>query len=435
MLLWYHGTTVPLLERGVFTVIESDNILVRQSEIADGIRDLMDRSERTAVEASALTALRTEQKELGPKFRAAKETEGVEAAVIAPADAEERERIELRGKASLSNFLSAAVAGRTPEVEAEYASAMKVGPGQIPTDLFESDRPVESRADSVTPAPATGTGVVVAPVQPFVFSQSIAPRLGIEMPSVPSGSYSEMTISTSQSAAAVTKGSARESTSGALTAVTAKARRISARLSVTLEDIATIGQANFESALRQNTMAALSDAYDTQCINGSGTAPNVDGLVHQLTAPTTPTAIAKFDDLVSAFANSIDGLWSSMMSEVALVVNVDAYRLAAKLFRDATNDRGSISFSDYASLHTAGFWTNSRMPATDSTIARGIVYRKGRMGLRTAVHPTWGVLSVDDIYSDAASGITHFTIHMLVGDSVLLVQPAAYSLVEFKVAA
>ena len=87
-----------------------------------------------------------------------------------------------------------------------------------------------------------------------------------------------------------------------------------------------------------------------------------------------------------------------------------SYRLAAKIFRDATNDRGSISFADYAREHTAGFWTNSRMPGTDSTVARGIVYRKGRAGLRTAVHPTWGTMSVDDIYSDAGSGVSHFTV-------------------------
>ena len=47
--------------------------------------------------------------------------------------------------------------------------------------------------------PATGAGATLAPIQPFVFSQSIAPMLGIEMPSVGSGSYSEMTISTALS--------------------------------------------------------------------------------------------------------------------------------------------------------------------------------------------------------------------------------------------
>ena len=55
------------------------------------------------------------------------------------------------------------------------------------------------------------------------------------------------------------------------------------------------------------------------------------------------------------------------------------------------------------------------------------------MGLRTACLPTWGSLAVDDIYSDAASGQRHFTLNVLVGSKVLVVQPDAYALVEWKV--
>ena len=81
-----------------------------------------------------------------------------------------------------------------------------------------------------------------------------------------------------------------------------------------------------------------------------------------------------------------------------------------------------------------GWWTNKRMPATASNIARGIVYRKGRMGLKTASHPVWANVAIDDIFSDSGSGTRHFSLHVLCGSKVLLVQPAAYNLVEFKVA-
>ena len=125
-----------------------------------------------------------------------------------------------------------------------------------------------------------------------------------------------------------------------------------------------------------------------------------------------------------------------------MVVNVDAYQLAAKSYRDRVIDsgnRGGVSLgdktaADYLRAYAGGFWTNKRMPATSSTIARGIVHRKGRMGLRTACLPTWGSIAVDDIYSDAQSGQRHFTLNVLVGSKVLLVQPDAYGLVEFKVA-
>ena len=236
---------------------------------------------------------------------------------------------------------------------------------------------------AATPAPSTGQGATLTPIQPFIFAPSIAPRLGIDMPSAPSGSYSEMTISTALPAARKAKGGDADDTAGALTPVTANPRRISARMSVTLEDVARIGQANFEAALRSNVSMALSDEYDDQCINGNSTSPNIIGLVKQLDDPTNPTAVAGFDAFVAALAGAIDGLWASTMRDIAIVGNVAAYKLSAKTFRDRVIDTGQrggvslgdVSFADYAQTHTGGWWTNKRMPATASTIARGIVYR------------------------------------------------------------
>ena len=415
-------------------------IQIRQSEVREKINELLTLETRTAEQDTEVRELTAEMTKSEADLRAALAAESVEdrerriAVEAAGVDPETRERLELRGRAHLGAFLGAALRGVLPSgAEAEYGAACGAPAGEIPLDLFEVDRPApETRA--VTPAPATGTGVTVAPVQPFVFAPSIAPQLGIDMPSVGSGGYSEMTISTALTPMPEAKGDAADGTAGALTAVTTTPRRISARLSLSLEDVAAIGTATFESALRGHTSLALSNAYDNQAINGNGTAPNVNGLINQLTDPTNPTAVADFDAFVAAFADSIDGLWASRMREVAMISNVDAYRLASKTFRDiASADLGSISFADYAEKMTGGFWTNSRMPATASTIARAIVYRKGRMGLRTACHPTWGTIAIDDIYTDSAKGERHFTIHTLVGDRVILVQSAAYALREFKV--
>lgn len=249
------------------------------------------------------------------------------AAAGASVDPETRERIELRNRATFGGFLLAALQGRVASgVEAEYAAALGARDGQIPMDLWESGRPApETRA--ATPAPATGQGATLAPVQPFVFAPSIAPRLGIDMPSVPTGGYSEMTITTALPAAPKAKGGDADDTAGVLTPITANPRRISARMSVTLEDVAQIGQSNFEAALRSNVSMALSDEYDDQAINGDGNSPNVNGLINQLTDPTTPTVIAAFAAFLAQAVTGIDGLWASMLSEVAIVTNVDAYKL------------------------------------------------------------------------------------------------------------
>ena len=260
----------------------------------------------------------------------------------------------------------------------------------MPIDLWEANRPAETRqreGRAATPAPATGTGVTVAPVQPFIFAPSIAPRLGIDMPSVGSGGYSEMTITTALPAAPKNKGADADDTAGALTPITANPRRISARMSVTLEDIAQIGQANFEAALRANVSMALSDEYDNQAINGDGQAPNVEGLIAQLTDPANPSDKATFALFLAAAADQIDGLWASEMGDVGIVTNPDAYRLSAQVFRANSSD---LSFSDYARQAMGAWWTNKRMPATTGMIARGIVYRMGPDGAADRLPPDLG---------------------------------------------
>ena len=424
------------------TMTKAQTITIRLSECRQKINDRLGVEDRSADQQAELETLTREIQKLEPELRAAIAAEpDPEARVTDTLDPETREKRELRGKATLGGFLLAALQGRVPAgAEAEYGAAFDCPAGAVPMDLWESDRPAPVEERAATPAPSTGTGTTVAPVQPFVFAPSIAPRLGIDMPSVGSGAFTEMTVTTALPAAPKAKGDNADDTAGALTAVTANARRVSARMTVTLEDVATIGQAGFEAALRQNVSMALSAELDNQIINGNGTSPNIEGLIDQLTDPTNPTAVMTFDAWVEAFADEIDGLWASMMSDVRMVVNVDAFKLAAKTFRGAaTAGAPNQTAADYLRASTGGFWTNKRMPATpasgaNSNIARGIVHRAGRTGLRTACSPVWAHVAIDDIYTSSRSGQRHFSIHALIGDKVLLVQPDAYNLAEFKVA-
>ncbi|MDE0387831.1 MAG: hypothetical protein OXI75_03935 [Rhodospirillales bacterium] len=411
----------------------------KMAELARG-----DWTDETRAEYDQLEATIPDVEREAREAARAVEIEDRESRVSDPSDnglkPEERERLELRGRARFGKYIAAALQGRKVDgAEAEFSAAHKVPAGSIPLDLFESDRPEvrngERRDDAATTIPTSGLGATLAPIQPFIFSESIAPRLGIAMPSVGSGSYSEATITTSLTAGAKAKGAAQDSTAAVITPTTANPRRISSRLTTQIEDVAQIGVGNYEAALRMNAVAKLSDEYDRQCISGDGSAPNVNGLINQLTDPTNPTDVANFDAFVASFVDQVDGLWAMTGKDVAIVTNPDAWKLSAKTFRDiATADLGSVAFSDYAMEHFGGWWCNSRMPASASDIARGIVYRKARTGLRTASHPTWGSMSVSDVYSDAASGQTHFTLHVLVGDKLLLVQSAAYGLVEYKTA-
>ena len=268
------------------------------------------------------------------------------------------------------------------------------------------------------------------------------------MPRVPSGTYGNVTLTSEAAVDPEGKGDAIAGTAATFQVTTATPKRISARLELAIEDIAAVGLSNYESALRENLSLSLSAELDNQGLNGNGTAPNLNGILNRLTDPTAPTTTADFDTFVAAFADGIDGLWATQMSDVAIVAGVETYRLSAKTFRDRvidTGQRGGVSlgdtsFADYAAAHCGGWWTNSRMPDPASNDQHAILYRKGRSmmgaegGIRTAVCPVWAdSIGIDDIYSGSAKGERYVTFHVLLGD-VILVQPDAYSQLTFQVA-
>ncbi len=427
----------------------SQRLELRASEIRQRLNEISgldDLSDDVRAESDRLT---TEYADCETKRRAALVAEDAERVETHETpDGEDRERIALRGRATLGAYIASRLTGAAlPSECAEYGASCGAPAGEVPIDLFEAGRPAtEDHADAVSEAPST-VGVNVGPIHPAVFAASIAPRLGITMPQVTSGTYSELRITTSTTAGTRAKGDARDSTAAVLGAVSTKPRSISARLSLRAEDILEIGTAAFEPALRANLSMALSNAYDDQCLNGDGSGSHVDGLIHQLTRPTNPTAVADFDAMLATVAGQVDGLWARSLADVVSVVPADVYRLSATAFRDRvidTGQRGGVSLgdtaaADYLTGHTGGWWTASRLPVapttgTNAKVSTGICYRRGQ-SLTTAVHPTFSSISITDPYTDSASATHHFTAHLFVGAAVMITQPDAYALGLFKVAA
>ncbi len=346
-------------------------------------------------------------------------------------DPETRERLELRSKASLLSYMQAALSGRQVN-GAELELSQAAGVNGIPLELWDlPEARTEQRADLPTGAPGT-VGVNLDVIRPAVFANSIAPRLGIEMPRVESGTYASATITTSLTAASKAKGAAADSTAAAFTVSSVTPKRISARLGIRIEDVAAVGQQNFESILRENLALVLSDALDNQAINGDGSGTDLVGIFQGLTDPNDPADVSDFDAFAAVHAGGVDGLWANSIKEVSVVVGPDTYQLGSRTFQTAQSYKGELSAAAYAMQHTGGFWTNERMPAAAGDIQQGILYRAGR-SMRTAVCPHWNEISIDDIYSGSAQGERFFTMHVLLGD-VILVQPKAYSQVAFKVA-
>ena len=353
---------------------------------------------------------------------------------------EDLDRAELRKACSIGGFLAGIGRGRLAGPEAELQQEMGLESNMIPLELWEPERrqaEPEKRTVSTLGA-SQQQGVNLDTLRPAVFAPSVVDRLSVDMPRVESGVFATGTLTTLSTADAVAKGADVPETGSSFTVSTTQAHRIGGSINIAAEDVANAGAGSFEPVLREHVPLMLSDELDDQMLNGAGADNDLEGFFHQLTFATDAiSAVAGFDDYVAAFADAIEGLWATEMSQVAILAGVDSYRLSAKTFRDvAATDLGSISFADYAKAHTAGWATNKRMPAVASNVQNGIICRKGRSMMpnptRLAVCPHWGYLSVDDIYSQALKGQRRYVVSVLVGD-VIIVQPAAFGPVRFKV--
>ena len=168
-----------------------------------------------------------------------------------------RERLALREKAKVGNFLVAALRGRQLSgPEAELAEAAGCA-GNIPLELWDvPEVRGESERRDITPAPAT-VGVNLDTLRPAVFAPSVVDKLMLDMPMVESGTYASGTISTVATADAVAKSAAVPEAAGAFTVQTTTPHRIGAAMNLAVEDIAAVGASNFESILRQHISLVL----------------------------------------------------------------------------------------------------------------------------------------------------------------------------------
>ena len=390
---------------------EAQRLQIRSSEIREKLNTLAGTDELTDEQRQEIDTLTTEYRDVEVRMRAA---------IVAEGGPETRETETVDSESTASG--SSCATGRrsagsfSPGCRGDYrpgsytSMRLPAGRATVRSRSICSSRIAPSRCGRIRPRPQPSHGrrSTCSRIAPYVLDRSIAGRLGIAMPSVGSGSHVETTITVPLTAGPMAKGAARESTAATLTPITATARRISARLSIAAEDVAQIGVGNFESSLRENLSMALADSYDAQCISGNGTAPNVTGLIKQLTAPDAPSDVVTFDTFVSTVAGFVDGKWAMTTGDVVSIVNPETYRLSAATFQTvATGGKGEQAASSYLQRESGGWSTAARMPATPTTgarakVASALVYLRGRPGLRTAVHPTWGSLQITDIYTDSA---------------------------------
>ena len=160
----------------------AQKIELRRSEVRERLNEI------SGLEGDAFTdevrgeadILQSEYRDLEVRHRAAVVAGDVaaEAGTTTPAGSatEDRERLELRQRASVGRFLLAALRGRSPDgAEAELQA--EAGVEGIPLELWDTAteaRAAETRADAPTGAPGT-VGVNLDRIRPAVFAHAVLP--------------------------------------------------------------------------------------------------------------------------------------------------------------------------------------------------------------------------------------------------------------------
>lgn len=409
-------------------------IEIRQSEI----REAMNGPEEPANAAE----LRAESAKLEIEYRGilAAEGESEERAEDTPEtalpedvadelDAEVRERQRLEGRVELRRYLAAAM--RDAELdgaEAELNAAVELrgtGGVAVPWAALALPEPDEQRQDAHTPAPAN-VARTLAPVIPRVFATGIARYLGIAMPMVPAGERQYTYLSAGADPEMKAKGAAVDADAATFTPVDFSPVRLTARYLFRREDVASF--AGMEAALRGDLSMVMQESMDNQILNGTGVAPNVDGLLATaanggLDDVANPGAVVTAATLIDTYAALVDGRYAKTQGAVRVAIGAATYAKLASLVQ------GDAYVYDRYAMQTR---IEALMPAAAANVQQAVAAKVNAPG-PNAVAPVWeGLELIRDPYTGAAKAEVAVTAIMLWNFG--LIRKAGFARLKFKLA-
>ena len=361
-------------------------------------------------EAKLTPEVRTERDTLDRKFAAGEEeyrhalsdVEAEEIKALAGGDAEDRERRELVDRSDLSRIFGAVTGhraingGREAEMQAEY----KLESNQIPLAMLRT----EHRA--VTAAPGQ-VDQVQNEIAPYVFPQSVAAFLGIDMPTVGTGDSVYPVLSKKLDVRTPAEHASADETTGSFSASHLSPSRIQASFFYSREDRARF--AGMDESLRQNLAAGLADGLDAQVIAGT------NGLLAGLGNHNTNTVTSYSSYRSQLGYGRVDGRYAGGIQDIRLVVGHETYGHAAGVFRSANaGDRAALE--DLMSV-TGGVRVSAHVTAASGNKQNVIV----RLGLaRDAIVPIWeGITLIPDEVTKAGTGEIVITAVMLYAMKIL----------------
>ena len=318
--------------------------------------------------------------------------------------AEGREFRALVNRGNVGEIFDAALSKRSVDgASAELQKHYGLDQNQVPLALLvrawpDADK-LETRA--VTPG-ATEVGQNQQSVIPYVFPDSTAVFLGVDMPTVGVGEAVFPVLTSELTVGTPAENATQAETTGAFSADVLSPSRLQASFFYSREDRARFE--GMDASLRENLSMGLADGLDNQIIAGTNGLLNGTNLANH-----NATAVTTFDNYIDTFAyGRVDGRYASSAMGVKVVMGSGSYAHAGGVYRNTSVDRTAL---DRLMEITGGLRVSAHVPAVASSKQNAII----RLGMnRDMVAPIWeGVSIIPDDVTKAATGQIVITAVML----------------------
>ena len=197
-----------------------------------------------------------------------------------------------------------------------------------------------------------------------------------------------------------------------------------------------------EQALRRDLAMLIEEQMTLQLFNGNGTAPQVNGILNRIAAPTTnPTAEATFSDYVSLGAQAVDGYFASDETDTDVLLPIDVFQHAAGVIASGSDSAAIREMKSRCKrCKSTAFLPNAPAPGmTDEGINKNVILHAAGMNGGSQRYDSIGVIwsagpnLIVDRVTKAGSGATVLT-HITIWNAYMAFR-AAYHRIAFKITA
>ena len=383
---------------------------IRAGEIRKRLADIGGMADLTDETRSELDKLKLEYSDNDSRRAALTIAGDAPVTHIETRSAEGREFRALVNKSSVGEIFDASLSKRSVDgASAELQQHYGLDPNQVPLALLVKAWPdadkLETRA--VTPAPGD-VGQEQQSIVNYVFPQSAASFLGVDMPTVGVGEKVFPVLTSELSVGTPAENAEQGETTGAFSADVLSPGRLQASFFYSREDRARF--AGMDAALRENLSAGLADGLDKAILSGT------NGLFMGTNLPDhNQTTNDTFDSYLNNLCwNQIDGRYAATPGDLALVVGAATLKDLGQTYRNTSVDRSAL---DRLMELTSGVRVSAHVPAP-ATNRQNAVIRRGMS--MTAVAPVWeGITIIPDEVTKAKAGQIVITAVMLYAMKVL----------------